>query len=133
MQPYNTRNLNIDFITDLTDDFTIHTNKQALQRIITQLMDNALKFTEKGNIELYVHDTPDHGTIRFIITDTGIGIEEKNQNHVFDKFFKADSFKQGFGLGLTISRKMAVLLGGSLNLDKTYTDGARFILSLPTS
>lgn len=133
MQQYNSRNINLDFITDLTDDYTIRTNKQALQRIITQLMDNALKFTEKGNIELYVHDTPDHGTIRFIISDTGIGIEEKDQDHVFDKFFKADSFKQGFGLGLTISRKMAVLLGGSLNLDKTYTDGARFILSLPTS
>ena len=130
----NSKHLQIDFISDLTDDVTIRTNKQAVQHIISQLMDNALKFTEKGSVELSVYTSPeDGGVLRFIITDTGIGIAEKDQEAVFDKFFKVDSFRPGFGLGLTISRKMAELLGGSLHLDKEYTDGARFILTLPTA
>ena len=125
--------LKLDFITDLTNDVSITTNKDALEKILKQLLDNAVKFTKEGRVELYVHDSPDHGTLRFSITDTGIGIAKEHQDHIFEKFFKADSFKQGFGLGLTVCKKMAILLGGSLYLDTEYTNGARFILSLPTA
>ena len=132
-QKKNTKGLKIDFITDIKDDFTICTNKQAVQHIIFQIMDNALKFTDKGSIEVSVHKSPEDNVLSLTITDTGIGIAEKDQEAIFDKFFKVDNFKPGFGLGLTVSRKMAVLLGGSLHLDKQYTDGARFILTLPTA
>ena len=125
--------LKLDFITDLTNDVSITTNKDALEKILKQLLDNAVKFTKEGRVELYVHDSPDHGTLRFSITDTGIGIAKEHQDHIFEKFFKADSFKQGFGLGLTVCKKMAILLGGSLHLDREYTNGARFILTLPTA
>ena len=104
-----------------------------MEKILQQLLDNAVKFTKEGRVELYVHDSPDHGTLRFSITDTGIGIAKEHQDHIFDKFFKADSFKQGFGLGLTVCKKIAILLGGSLHLDREYTNGARFILTLPTA
>jgi len=129
----NNGRLEIKFKTDLSDGYTFKCNKVALEKTIMQLMGNALKFTEQGFVELYVHDSPDHGVIRFIISDTGIGISEQDKDKIFDRFFKADTFKQGFGLGLTISRKAANLLGGSLHYDSTYTKGARFILTLPAA
>jgi melibiose permease len=52
---------------------------------------------------------------------------------IFKRFYKVDNFKQGFGLGLTLCLKTALLLGGNLSLDKDYTDGARFIFTLPTA
>jgi signal transduction histidine kinase len=90
-----------------------------------------MKFTDTGYVELKVHDSPDHGVVRFIVQDSGIGISEENQHRIFDRFFKEDVFKQGFGLGLTMSLKMAILLGGSLSLDREYKAGARFILTIP--
>lgn len=127
----NTKRLELIFQSELDDDMIIHSNRRVLEKIIGQLLNNAIKFTDSGYVELKVHESPDHGVIRFIITDTGIGIAEDNREHVFDRFFKEDPFKQGFGLGLTMCRKMAILLDGSLHLDKEYKTGARFILTLP--
>ena len=123
--------LRLTFNTDLNNAFTLRTNRKALERILEQLLNNALKFTKEGGVNLRVHESPDHGMVRFIVTDTGIGISKENHERVFERFFKVDSFKQGFGLGLTMSRKMAILLGGSLSIDKLYTNGSRFVLTLP--
>jgi signal transduction histidine kinase len=127
----NSGRLKMLFNSELNDDFVIHSNRRALEKVVEQLLNNAIKFTHTGFVELKVHESPDHGVVRFIITDSGIGIAEENQERVFDRFFKEDAFKQGFGLGLTMCRKMAILLGGSLFLDKEYKAGARFILTLP--
>ena len=126
-----THGLSIAFKTELPDEETMQSNEKAIEKILRQLLGNAIKFTEKGSIELYVHESPDHGCIRFAVTDTGIGIAEELHEKVFERFYKVDSFKQGFGLGLTASRKIAILLDGSLEIDTTYTNGARFILTLP--
>ena len=123
--------LELIFKSELDDDFILHSNRRVLEKIIDQLLNNAMKFTQNGFVELMAHLSPDHGVVRFIITDSGVGIAEQNQERVFERFFKEDPFKQGFGLGLTMSRKMATLLDGSLNLDKEYKTGARFILTLP--
>lgn len=127
----NHEHLRLTFDTELSDDFTFCTNLRALEKVMEQLMSNALKFTQEGGINLRVHQSPDHGMVRFIVTDTGIGIAKEHRQHIFERFFKVDSFKQGFGLGLTMSQKMAILLDGSLFLDNTYTNGSRFILTLP--
>ena len=127
----NSGRLKMLFNSELNDDFVIHSNRRALEKVVEQLLNNAIKFTHTGFVELKVHESPDHGVVRFIITDSGIGIAEENQERVFDRFFKEDAFKQGFGLGLTMCRKMAILLDGSLFLDKEYKAGARFILTLP--
>ena len=123
--------LSLEFISELDEDFTVHSNRRAIEKVLDQLLDNAIKFTDTGYVELKVHDSPDHGVVRFIVQDSGIGISEENHNRIFDRFFKEDVFKQGFGLGLTMSLKMAILLGGSLSLDKDYKAGARFILTIP--
>lgn len=127
----NNKPISLSFRTDLADNFTFKTNKAVLEKSLTQLLDNALKFTEEGFVELYVHESPDHGIVRFIVTDTGCGVDEQQRERIFERFYKADPFKQGFGLGLTVCHKVVQLLGGSLHLDTTYTEGARFILTLP--
>lgn len=113
------------------DDFTIKTNKSALYRLISQLMDNAIKFTKSGSVTLGFHADKASKTLQFTVTDTGIGIPLAHQEKVFHRFYKVDMFKQGFGLGLSICRKVSELLGGSIVLDKDYVGGARFILTLP--
>ena len=65
------------------------------------------------------------------ISDTGKGISKEKQDKIFEGFYKEDSFQQGIGLGLTVSKKIAHKLGGDLTLDTSYTGGARFVLSLP--
>ncbi len=113
------------------DDFTIKTNKIALCRMLSQLMDNAIKFTKSGSVTLGFHADKASKTFQFTVTDTGIGIPLAHQEKVFDRFYKVDMFRQGFGLGLPICRKVSELLGGSIVLDKDYVGGARFILTLP--
>lgn len=116
----------------LDDGYLLRTNRQALTKILAQLMKNAVKFTDEGTVELKVRERTGNGGVEFTVTDTGIGIAQENQEKVFERFYKVDSFKQGLGLGLTMSRKMAKLLDGSLQIDKSYQKGTRFILVLPS-
>lgn len=127
----NNGRLSLSYKNQLAEGFTLRTSRQALERILTQLLKNALKFTNEGSIELKVRERAGHGGVEFSVTDTGIGIAEENQEKVFERFYKVDSFKQGLGLGLTMSRKMAELLDGSLDIDKDYKKGTRFVLVLP--
>lgn len=129
----NAKHLRLSFQTKLPDDYTIKSNESGIDKILRHLLSNALKFTEQGQVELFVHESPDHGCVRFVVTDTGEGIAPEHQEKVFERFYKIDSFKQGFGLGLPMSLKIATLLGGTLAIDKGYTTGARFILTLPTA
>ena len=71
--------------------------------------------------------------LSIIVEDTGCGIPEKEAEHIFDRFVKLDSFKEGIGLGLPLSRKLAEQLGGTVTLDTTYKEGARFVVTLPIS
>lgn len=127
----NNGRLTLTFNSELADDFTFRCHRQAVEKVLEHLLGNALKFTKEGSVDLHVHESPDHGVVRFVVTDTGIGIPEEHRNHIFERFYKVDMFKQGFGLGLTMSLKMAILLDGSLVLDNSYKDGSRFILTLP--
>lgn len=121
----------LQFETRLPDDFTIKSNYGALERIIIHLLGNALKFTERGSVTLKARATADLKAVEYIITDTGIGIPPEKQEQIFEHFYKVDQFKQGMGIGLSMSRKVATGLGGTLAVDPTYTDGARFILTIP--
>jgi signal transduction histidine kinase len=129
----NKHHLEIHLVSELADDYTIHTNRKAVMKVLKQLLDNGLKFTDEGGLEIHVDEMAEEGMVRFVITDTGIGIAKEHQEHIFKRFYKVDNFKQGFGLGLTLCLKTALLLGGNLSLDKDYTDGARFIFTLPTA
>ena len=114
----------------VSDDFTIRTDREAVISILTELVINALRFTPEGSITLACCQQDDD-TVLFTVTDTGMGISSENRECIFTPFIKLDSFTEGIGLGLPLSRHTAHLLGGDLTLDETYTDGTRFVLTLP--
>ena len=131
MELVNNGKLQLRLKSLIDDKLTINCNRQALGKILHQLMSNAIKFTEKGSVELQVRERAANGGIEFSVTDTGIGIDEQYHQRIFERFFKVDSFKQGMGLGLTMSRKIAERLGGTLDIDPSYKKGARFLLVIP--
>ena len=113
----------------LEPDFCFATNKNMLHRILGALTDNAIKNTEKGNITLKAKTVAQ--TLLISVEDTGCGIPADQAENIFERFVKLDSFKQGIGLGLPLSRKLAEQLGGLVTLDTTYYLGARFVVTLP--
>lgn len=119
----------LSYTTKVINRFKIVTNQSALEEIVEHLIQNAIKFTAKGSITLSCSEAGKYLLVS--VTDTGSGISPEMQDKVFEQFAKADMFQQGIGLGLTVSKKIAQRLGGDLILDKQYTGGARFILSLP--
>ena len=116
------------FTTDISDNFKIRSNTYRLKNALTHLMDNAMKFTELGHVELRCEHYGDG--VRFIVTDTGCGIKAEDQERIFETFQKVDDFKAGVGLGLPICRRLIRSLGGEVSLDASYTNGARFIITI---
>jgi len=112
----------------------IFTDRQRLEQILKNLLSNALKFTEKGNISLTVSRQPGEG-IAFSVRDSGIGIASEQQQSIFEAFRQADGTINrrygGTGLGLSISRDLAALLGGSISVYSEPGQGSMFTLVLP--
>lgn len=109
---------------------TIRTHQDYLQRILVELLNNANRFTSEGMITIgWYRKSSD--VVCFYVTDTGIGVPEADSEHIFDQFTKLNNFNEGLGLGLTLCRKVLVLLGGTIQLDTSYTGGARFVITLP--
>ena len=101
--------------------------------ILQNLIGNAVKFTEKGKVEVAVHKSDSH--INVIISDSGIGVSEKHLPHIFNEFRQADGSTSrkygGTGLGLSIAKKYANLLGGNITVKSELNKGSEFTLSLP--
>ena len=108
----------------------LSTSEQSATRALVLLLDNAEKYTKEGHISLTVDSIEKH-TVRYIVEDTGIGIPQEEAEHVFEEFVQLDENKEGTGIGLTVARSIAHRLGGDVVLDTTYTQGARFIMTLP--
>lgn len=116
--------------SSLPDDFTLQTNENMLCRIINVLLDNAVKNTQKGSITLKASKTEEQLTI--VVEDTGCGVPKGEAEHIFERFVKLDTFKEGVGLGLPLCRSMAQRLGGNVHIDTSYASpGARFVVTLP--
>ena len=121
--------LQINYISSLSPDFEIMTSEVLLRRIVDTLIDNAIKNTTKGSITIRTAVSDDILTIS--IEDTGTGIPEGEEEHIFERFVKLDDFKKGLGLGLPLCRTLCKRLGGNVTLDKDYQPGARFVVTLP--
>ena len=119
----------LHFESDLPDDFTMLSNEYMLKIIINALIDNAEKNTPEGDITVKVSQSS-AGELTLIVEDTGCGIPAHEAEHIFERFVKLDTFKEGIGLGLPLCRMLIEKLGGSINLDTSYTKGARFIVKL---
>lgn len=113
------------------EEFTLTTDIVRLQQVIINLISNAIKFTKQGTIELAYQPDEAHNRILFSVTDTGCGIPEDKQKKIFDRFEKLDEFVQGTGLGLSICQLTIQKMGGSIWVDGSYKEGARFIFSHP--
>ena len=109
----------------------ILSNQERISQVLNNLMHNAAKFTSHGSICIAYSISEAEKKIEISVTDTGMGIPADKQNCVFERFYKVNSFTQGTGLGLSISRSIAEKLGGSLQIDSSYTDGCRIVLTLP--
>ena len=127
---YATSETDVRLVTELPESYVLKTNENMLRRIMNCLLDNAIKYTAKGSVT--VRAMHEGILLKIAVEDTGHGIPKEESEKIFERFVKLDSFKQGIGLGLPLSRKLAEQLGGKVELDTTYTDGARFIVTLPT-
>ncbi len=112
-------------------------DRKRIQQIISNISDNAVKFTNRGGV--YVDCSYEFKFIKIIIKDTGIGISKAKQNLIFEPFIQADGSSTrefgGTGLGLAISLKIAILMGGNIKLESSEGEGSSFtvIIPLPSS
>jgi signal transduction histidine kinase len=109
----------------------IRTNFQAASRALALLLNNAVKFTKQGSIELSITLDPKARMVVYTVTDTGIGIPPYEAEHIFEEFFQLDPYYEGTGIGLSVARSIALRLGGNICLDTSYQGGARFIFTIP--
>ncbi len=112
---------------------SIDTDMQRLSQILKNLLSNALKFTERGEVALEI--APRGEAVEFAVRDTGIGIAEEHQQIIFEPFRQADGTTNrkfgGTGLGLSISRELARLLGGQITVESKPGEGSTFRLVMP--
>ena len=116
---------------------TIESDGQKLQQILVHLLTNALKFTEKGRIELTIRQRreSEQEMLEIAVADTGIGIKREDQDVIFDDFRQIESSSTrhygGTGLGLGLCKKLAAALGGEMRVSSEYGVGSVFSLLLP--
>jgi CheY-like chemotaxis protein len=138
----------LEFVTTLRPGIPaeISTDRQKLEQILTNLLGNAVKFTERGSVRLEIGPTPADTiferseldastTLTIAVADTGIGIAPEHHDEVFTQFQQVDGRSNrrygGTGLGLSIARQLAQLLGGELSLQSTPGKGSTFTCRLP--
>lgn len=102
-----------------------------VQRVLLVLLTNANKFMDEGIIRVRCERDKQRRIVRFIVEDTGPGIDERYKDAIFGRFFKVDSFTPGTGLGLSIAHQIMEIVDGRVFLDTTYGDGARFVVEWP--
>lgn len=120
--------IKLQFESDLSDDISLQTNEGMLKRVINLLLDNANKYTKKGSITLKASANDEQ--IILTVEDTGPGIPADAAKHIFERFFKVDAFREGLGLGLPLCRTIINRLGGTVDLDNSYQQGARFVVKI---
>ncbi len=129
---------NISLVTEITEAVpdAIVVDELRLKQIILNLLHNAVKFTEKGSVEVKVsYNSAPHSLLKVAVLDTGIGISPQAKNSIFEPFVQADGSTSrlygGTGLGLAISKKSAELMGGQIGVESEVGKGALFWLEVP--
>ena len=111
------------------DKLSLQTNEHAATRAIVLLLNNAERFTKEGSITLMIDKKDD--MVQFVVEDTGIGVPACEAEHIFEEFVQLNEYEVGTGIGLTVARSICRRLGGDIVLDTSYTNGARFVMTLP--
>lgn len=113
------------------DHYMFGTDRNRLQQLVNNLVDNAVKNTRQGRITMGFSCLPD-GQLRFYVRDTGVGIAEELLNGVFDRFVKINDYVEGIGLGLAISKGLVARMGGSIGVTSKIGEGSEFSFILPS-
>lgn len=124
---------NIQFIVRLKPDCLVFGNRQNLQRMIANILDNALKYTaNNGIVEINIEKNNDYIILK--IKDSGIGISDSEQERVFDRFYRSDQSRgeEGCGLGLSFARAVARAHNGDITLTSIPGSGSEFTVSIPS-
>ena len=113
----------------------VHTDRRALSQIVLNLVNNAIKFTERGGIEVTIDALDGDSGVKISVRDSGVGISARDQAELFKAFTRVGEggkrVKEGTGLGLHLSRKLAELLGGTIGVASEPDSGSTFVLHLP--
>ena len=124
---------NIKLIREMDKPIKMSTDKIRLSEILTNLIDNAIKFTEKGYVKVKARKQEDSVLVEII--DTGLGIAKDEKSKLFEKFYQistpSKSEVQGTGLGLSITKQMVELLGGKIDFKSELGKGSTFYFTLP--
>ena len=126
----------IEIVKEIDDSIAdqVYLDSSRLQQVLNNLLGNAVKFTNKGEIRFGVV-LKDEATLEFFVKDSGIGINEKNHTKIFEMFGQADASSTrehgGSGLGLTISKKLVELMEGKIWVESTVGMGSTFFFTLP--
>ena len=127
------KGLEFSCFVDSEVPFTLLGDSRRLRQILLNLADNAIKFTESGDVSITVileRETESHATIRFAVSDTGIGISEGQIERLFESFTQADVSATrkygGSGLGLTISKQLVTLMDGKIGVESRVAEGSTF-------
>lgn len=124
------RRWTFNFDSTVDDQLTIVTAEQYAVSALCHLLDNAMKFTPDGGTITLRYRTAD-GQLVISVEDTGCGVPAEKADDIFGEFVQLDEYKEGVGIGLTLSRNIARRLGGDITLDTNYSGGARFLFTLP--
>ena len=130
------RSKGLDLVLELPEGrCEIHTDRRALRQILLNLVSNGVKYTDQGRVRLSLQvDTPEPGSMRFTVEDTGIGIRPEDESRLFTAFSQLNSGREarpGAGLGLYLSARLARLLGGRIEFRSQRGVGSVFTLTLP--
>ena len=126
--------LNVEFANG---DLSMVNDRAKVERVFQNIFNNSVKFTTAGEITIKVGSSADRASMDFEIIDTGVGIEQNKIDTIFEPFHQADNSSQrafsGLGIGLTVARRMADLVGGKLSITSNLNVGTRVVMSFPSS
>ena len=121
----------VELLLDLPgQEVTVYTDPARLSQVINNLVNNAIKFTSEGNIRIGYRPAPS-GDVKIFVEDTGTGMSKEVLEHIFDRFYKGDAFKQGTGLGLAICKTIVKRFEGKIEVVSIAGKGTCFTITLP--
>ncbi|MCK7495986.1 MAG: HAMP domain-containing histidine kinase [Comamonadaceae bacterium] len=125
------------FVNDIQKDIVILSDSFRLKQILSNLIDNAIKFTESGQVSFTykIIETDNRKFIKFQVDDSGIGIDNKYQNRIFERFFRittdTNHLYKGSGIGLSIVKSLVDLMGGEVWYTSIPNNGSTFFFTIP--